>query len=189
LAVAVTVATPEPSVTALDALSVAEAPEPGAENSTVTPDTGLLDASVTVALSAVANAVLTAADCDEPPVAAMLAGTATDDVPSVSSATVPSTPGPYVVTTIVYVVPPVSDAVTADKHSSGAVAQSGPTSSSHPITFAVGLLGLNAPWTTNMNVSYWPKSPLVRSVVVTEFDATLCIVYTPLVGGTMVSVA
>jgi hypothetical protein len=176
LAVAVTLATPEPFVMALGALSAAEAPAPGAEKFTVTPDTGLLDASVTVTLSAVANAVLTAADCGVPPVAAMLAGEATDDVPSVSSATVPATPVPYVVTTIVYVVPPVSDAVTPDKHSSGAVAQSGPTSSSHPMMFALGLLGLNAPWTTNMNVSYWPKSPEVRSVVVMEFDATLCIV-------------
>jgi hypothetical protein len=45
-------------------------------NVTVTPLTGLLPASVTVACSAVANAVLTVVLCGVPAVAVMLAGTA-----------------------------------------------------------------------------------------------------------------
>lgn len=49
------------------------APVVGAVNVTVTPLTGLLPASFTVACRAVANAVLTGALCPDPAVAAMLA--------------------------------------------------------------------------------------------------------------------
>src|SRR5712691_1947888 len=50
------------------------APLPGAVNVTVTPLTGLLAASLTVACSAVVNDVLTVAFCGVPAVAVMLAG-------------------------------------------------------------------------------------------------------------------
>jgi len=63
----------------LAAVAVAElpnfplAPLAGAVNVTTTPLTGLLLASLTVACSAVVNAVLTVALCGVPPVAVMLA--------------------------------------------------------------------------------------------------------------------
>jgi hypothetical protein len=61
------------------ALAVAEppkaalGPEPGAVKVTVTPLTGLLLASVTVACSRDAKVVFTVAVCEEPPLAVMLA--------------------------------------------------------------------------------------------------------------------
>ena len=53
-------------------LKAALAPVEGAANVTVTPLTGLLFASFTVACSAVANAVVTVALCELPAVAVML---------------------------------------------------------------------------------------------------------------------
>ena len=50
------------------------APLVGAANVTVTPFTGLFDASLTVACSCAANAVLTVALCGVPAVAVMLEG-------------------------------------------------------------------------------------------------------------------
>jgi hypothetical protein len=64
LVVAVAVAVP---------LNVPLAPLAGAVNVTVTPLSGLLPASLTVACSAVVNAVLTVALCGVPAVAVMLA--------------------------------------------------------------------------------------------------------------------
>ena len=55
-------------------LKFALAPLPGAVNVTVTPDTGLLPVSRTVACSAVPNAVFTAALCGVPALAVTLAG-------------------------------------------------------------------------------------------------------------------
>ena len=57
-------------------LKFALAPEPGAVNVTVTPLTGLLDASRTVACRAVANAVLIAVLCGVPAVAVIVAAVA-----------------------------------------------------------------------------------------------------------------
>jgi hypothetical protein len=71
VAVAATDATPFEPVVAVVAPSVAEAAPEGAENVTVTPDTGLPFASSTVAESDAPNAVPTVVDCDAPPVAAM----------------------------------------------------------------------------------------------------------------------
>ena len=71
------VATPEAFVTAVvDAAApkVPEAPEPGAVNVTVAPDTGLLDASNTVACSWVPKFVLINVTWGVPAVAAMDAG-------------------------------------------------------------------------------------------------------------------
>ncbi len=71
------VATPLPLVTAV--LTPPEnaplAPLPGAAKVTVTPLSGLVPASVTVACNCDAKAVLTAALCGVPPVAVMVAGT------------------------------------------------------------------------------------------------------------------
>jgi hypothetical protein len=55
-------------------LKLALAPLPGVVNVTVTPDTGLLPASRTVACSPVPNAVFTAVLCGVPAVAVTLAG-------------------------------------------------------------------------------------------------------------------
>jgi hypothetical protein len=55
-------------------VNVPLAPLAGAVNVTVTPLTGLLLASFTVAAMAVPKLVLTAALCEAPPVAVMLAG-------------------------------------------------------------------------------------------------------------------
>jgi hypothetical protein len=55
--------------------NVPDAPEPGAANVTLTPGTGLASASRTVALSTVANAVLTVVLCGVPAVAVILAAT------------------------------------------------------------------------------------------------------------------
>ena len=65
LVVAVAVANPP---------TVALAPDAGAVNVTVTPLTGLLFASLTVACSGIVNALLTVALCGVPAVATMLAG-------------------------------------------------------------------------------------------------------------------
>jgi hypothetical protein len=67
LAFAVTLATPEALVTAEAPDSTALAPLGGAVKVTVTPLTGLPLASLTVACSAVAKTVPTAADCGVPP--------------------------------------------------------------------------------------------------------------------------
>src|SRR5260221_10326920 len=61
-------------VTVALAPNVPEAPDNGAANVTLTPAIGLLDASLTVACSPVANAVVIAALCGVPAVAVMLAG-------------------------------------------------------------------------------------------------------------------
>ena len=71
------VATPLALVVAVavaDPLNVAPAPDAGAVNVTVTPLTGLLFASFTVACSGVVNALLTVALWGVPAVATMLAG-------------------------------------------------------------------------------------------------------------------
>ena len=69
------VATPLALVPTLgDALNVPDAPLAGAANVTNTSVTPLPNASVTVAFSAVANAVLICALCGVPAVAVMLAG-------------------------------------------------------------------------------------------------------------------
>jgi hypothetical protein len=69
------VATPDAFVVAVftPPANVPLAPLPGAVNVTVTPLTGLLKESLTVACSWVVNAVLTVALCGVPAVAAMLA--------------------------------------------------------------------------------------------------------------------
>jgi hypothetical protein len=69
--VAVTDAMPFEPVVTVVALSVADAEPEGAANVTVTPGTGLPFASSTVADSDDPNAVLTVADCDAPPTAAI----------------------------------------------------------------------------------------------------------------------
>src|SRR3954462_4473803 len=66
LAVAVTLAMPEPSVIAVGDDSVASAPVPGPANVTVTPGTGVSLLSVTSTASADANAVDTTVVCGEP---------------------------------------------------------------------------------------------------------------------------
>src|SRR4029077_9284265 len=53
-------------------LKIPDAPEPGAVNVTFTPDTGLLPASFTVTASALAKAVLIAADCGVVPAFAVI---------------------------------------------------------------------------------------------------------------------
>jgi len=53
-------------------LNIPEAPEPGAVNVTFTPGTGLLPASFTVTANALANAVLTVADCGVVPAFAVI---------------------------------------------------------------------------------------------------------------------
>ena len=70
------IATPEAFVVAvvMPPAKVPLAPLPGAANVTVTPLTGLLSESFTVACSCTANAVLTVALCGVPTVAVMLAG-------------------------------------------------------------------------------------------------------------------
>ena len=72
-AVAVTLATPLPLVTALAADSAALAPLPGTTKFTVTPATGLPPRSFTVTCNGFANAVLIPVDCGVPPVAVTLA--------------------------------------------------------------------------------------------------------------------
>lgn len=71
LAVAVTLATPEALVTAVALDRVALAPVAGAAKVTVAPLIGFPAESLTVACSAFANEVPTAADCGVPPVAAI----------------------------------------------------------------------------------------------------------------------
>jgi hypothetical protein len=61
-------------VTVVEPPNVPLAPEPGAENVTLAPLTGLLLASLTVACNAVLNAVLMVTLCGVPVVAVMLAG-------------------------------------------------------------------------------------------------------------------
>ena len=68
-ATAVTEAWPVASVTADEGLNVAEALDPGAAKFTVTPLTGLPEASLTVATSGSGNAVAMAVLCGVPPVA------------------------------------------------------------------------------------------------------------------------
>ena len=53
---------------------LAPAPEPGGVKLTITPASGLLEASFTVTWRAEPNAVLTAVDCVPPPLTVMLAG-------------------------------------------------------------------------------------------------------------------
>jgi hypothetical protein len=67
------VATPLPFVIAVltPPANVPLAPLPGTVNVTVTPETGLLDASLTVAWSAEPNGLPTVALCGVPPVAVM----------------------------------------------------------------------------------------------------------------------
>ena len=65
-AVAVTLAWPLLPVVAVELLSAAEAPEPGAAKVTVTPGTGLPYLSVTTATSGLAKPAPTAADWPEP---------------------------------------------------------------------------------------------------------------------------
>jgi hypothetical protein len=74
LAVAVTPATPEPLVVAEGADKVALAPDPGVAKLTEIPLNGLPAESLTVACSAVANAVVTCVDCGVPAVASTVAG-------------------------------------------------------------------------------------------------------------------
>ena len=73
-AVAVTLAMPDAFVVAVIEDSVALAPEPGAANVTVMPDTGLFDESRTVTCSAVPKPVDTGVVCVDPPVALIAAG-------------------------------------------------------------------------------------------------------------------
>jgi hypothetical protein len=72
LAAAVIAARPEALVTADEALSPADAPLPGATKLTVTPGTGLFEASFTVTPSALANCALTSADCGALPLLAVI---------------------------------------------------------------------------------------------------------------------
>jgi hypothetical protein len=72
LAVAVTLAWPLASVTAVGEDSVADAPDAGTVNFTVTPLTGLPLESFTVASSACPKAVEIAVVCGEPPVNRMV---------------------------------------------------------------------------------------------------------------------
>jgi hypothetical protein len=69
-------ATPEAFVAAMIVvvllLKAPEAPDPGAVKVTFTPETGLLPASLTVTASALANAVLMAADCGVVPAFAVI---------------------------------------------------------------------------------------------------------------------
>ena len=74
LAVAVTLATPLTSVTALGLDNIAVAPFAGAVNVTMTPLNGLPAASVTVTCSAFPNTAPIAANCSVPPKAVMRAG-------------------------------------------------------------------------------------------------------------------
>jgi hypothetical protein len=69
-ALALTIALPDPFVTAFPLERVALAPEPGALKLTAAFGTGLLYWSVTFACSMAANFVPTVADCGVPPVAA-----------------------------------------------------------------------------------------------------------------------
>ena len=62
------------AIAVCDPPKLALAPLDGAVNVTVTPETGLFPASLTVATNAAPNAVLIAALCPEPDVTAMLAG-------------------------------------------------------------------------------------------------------------------
>lgn len=71
LAVAVTLETPEALVVAVIDDSVALAPDPGAVNVTIAPDTGLLDPSRTVTCNCWPNAVLINLVCSVPDVAAI----------------------------------------------------------------------------------------------------------------------
>ena len=91
------VATPEALVTALEApWNDPLAPLEGAVKVTVTPLTGLPDASMTVAWRGVANTVLTVVVCGVPPVAAIEA----------------AAPGALVSEKVAGVVTPATDAVT-----------------------------------------------------------------------------
>ena len=74
MAVAVTLAWPAASVVACAADRVAEAPEPGTVNVTVTPLTGLLEASRTNTTKGLANAVEMVVLCGVPPEAAIDVG-------------------------------------------------------------------------------------------------------------------
>jgi hypothetical protein len=62
------------AVAVVSPLKFALAPLPGVVNVTVTPDTGALPESLTVACSAVPNAVFTAVLCGVPALAVTLAG-------------------------------------------------------------------------------------------------------------------
>ena len=69
-------ATPDPFVitviVAVELLNVPDAPADGAVNVTLTPDTGLFDASLTVTAKALVNAVPTVADCGVVPAFAVI---------------------------------------------------------------------------------------------------------------------
>ena len=69
-------ATPEALVATVDVIELLpnrpDAPDDGAVNVTLTPDTGLFPASFTVTESAVAKAVLMAADCGVAPAFAVI---------------------------------------------------------------------------------------------------------------------
>jgi hypothetical protein len=73
LAVALTLARPALLVIAEALDRIALAPDDGAEKVTVTPETGLPPASVTVTCSGVVKALFMAADCVVPPVAVIMA--------------------------------------------------------------------------------------------------------------------
>jgi hypothetical protein len=73
LAVALTLATPVLLVVAVALDRIALAPDDGTEKVTVTPETGLPPASVTVTCSGAAKPLEIAVDCGVPPVGAIFA--------------------------------------------------------------------------------------------------------------------
>jgi hypothetical protein len=133
-------------VVAVVGLSEADAPEPGAENFTLTPSMGLFAWSRTAALSPVAKGVFTVADWGVPAVATMLVATDTA-APLTLRATGPVAPLVNVATTKVYWFPPVRFAVIADKQLWLLLSEQSPglTSSLQPMTFADGLAGSKLP--------------------------------------------
>jgi hypothetical protein len=83
LAVTVTLAAPEPSVTAVPLDNTALAPLEGAVNVTIWLATGVPNESVTVTWSGLPKALFTLADCGVPPEAVRLAGTPGVDPPTI----------------------------------------------------------------------------------------------------------
>src|SRR5215471_11392355 len=73
-AVAVTLAMPEPFVTAVAVERLAEAPAAGTRKITVAPVTGLPEASLACTASAAGNAEFTVVLCPEPPVMVRVPG-------------------------------------------------------------------------------------------------------------------
>src|SRR6476620_6801860 len=95
---------------ALPLLKAPDAPDPGAVNVTLTPDTGLLPASLTVTARALAKAVLTFADCGVVPGFTAIEEAIRTTVTTSVAVGVAMAPPPPLMVTVLLIAPPASEA-------------------------------------------------------------------------------